>query len=133
MPARGVFGVVDGVHLFDLTLGIVVDDDLQRTQHGHHARRALVQVFADEVFEHGQFDDAVGLRDADGGAEIADRFRRVAAAADAGERGHARIVPAAHVAFLHQLQQLALAQQRVGQVEAVEFDLLRRDRCRAAR
>ena len=43
------------------------------------------------------------------------------------QRGHARIVPAAHAAFLHQLQQLALAQQRVRQVEAVEFDLLRRE------
>ena len=48
-----------------------------------------------------------------------------AAAPDAGQRGHARIVPAAHVAVLHQFEQLALAHHRVGQVEAVEFDLLR--------
>ncbi len=41
------------------------------------------------------------------------------------KRGHARIVPAAHDAVLHQRQQLALAQQRVGEVEAVELDLLR--------
>ena len=71
--------------------------------------------------------DAVGLRDSDRRAEIADRFRRVAAAAQAAERRHARIVPAADTALLHQLQQLALAHQRVGQVEAVEFDLLRRE------
>ena len=77
--------------------------------------------------------DAVGLRHADRAAEIAHRFGRVAAAAHAAERGHARIVPAAHAAFLHQLQQLALAQQRVGEVEAVELDLLRMERCPAAR
>ena len=59
-------------------------------------------------------------------AEGADRFRREAAAADAGEGRHARIVPAVDVLFLHELQQLALAEQRVGEVEAVEFDLLRR-------
>ena len=49
----------------------------------------------------------------------------IAAPPDAGERGHARIVPAADVAFLHQREQLALAEQGVGEVEAVELDLLR--------
>ena len=51
---------------------------------------------------------------------------RVAAAANAGDGRHAGIVPAAHASLLHQLQQLALAEQGVGQVEAVELDLLRR-------
>ncbi len=68
---------------------------------------------------------AVGLTDADVGAEVADRFRRVAAAAHAAERGHARIVPAAHVAVLDQSEQLALAHHGVGEVEAIELDLLR--------
>ena len=49
----------------------------------------------------------------------------IAAAAHAGERRHARIVPAVDAALLHQLQQLALAHQRVGDVEAIEFNLLR--------
>ncbi len=69
--------------------------------------------------------DAVGARGSDGGAEGADGLGRKAAAADAGERGHARIVPAADALFLHELQQLALAEQGVGEVEAVEFNLLR--------
>ena len=125
VPAAAIFGIVDGLHLFDLAFGVVIDDDLERAQHGHHARGALVEVFADEVFEAAEFDDAVGFGDADGGAEVAHRFGRVAAAADAGERGHARIVPAAHVAFLHEGEQFALAEQGVGEVEAVEFDLLR--------
>src|SRR5205823_209588 len=69
----------------------------------------------------------VGLRDADGRAEVANRLRSVAAAANAGQSWHARIVPPADVLFLYQLQQLAFAQQRVGQVQAVEFDLLSRE------
>ncbi len=40
-------------------------------------------------------------------------------------RWHARIVPSVDAFFLHQLQQLALAQQGVGEVQAVELDLLR--------
>ena len=66
-------------------------------------------------------------RDADGWREDADGFRGEAAAADAGERGHARIVPSGDAVFLDQLEQLALAEQGVGEVEAVEFDLLRRE------
>ncbi|KAG1437673.1 hypothetical protein G6F57_020151 [Rhizopus arrhizus] len=38
---------------------------------------------------------------------------------------HARIVPAVHVAFLHQLQQLALAGDDVAHVQAGEFILVR--------
>ena len=68
----GVFGIVDGLHLLDLALGIVVDHHAQRPQHGHHARRALVQVFAHVVFQQPEFDDAVGFRYADGAAEVAD-------------------------------------------------------------
>ena len=58
-------------------------------------------------------------------AEVADRLGRVAAPPDSGEGRHAGIVPAAHVALLHQREQLALAHHRVGEVEPVELDLLR--------
>ena len=49
----------------------------------------------------------------------------VAAAAHADERGHARIVPAADVLLLHQLEQLALAHHRVAEIEPRELDLAR--------
>ena len=61
-----------------------------------------------------------------GGAEGADGFWRKPAPANAGKSRHARIVPAVDTLLLHQLQQLALAKQRVGDVEPVEFNLLRR-------
>ncbi len=50
---------------------------------------------------------------------------RVAAAAQAGERGHARVVPAGHVPALDEVLELALGQREVRQVEARELGLLR--------
>ncbi len=47
----GIFGIIHRFHLVDLIVGIVVDHDAQRAQHGHDARGALVQILADEVFE----------------------------------------------------------------------------------
>src|SRR3984957_12105161 len=77
------------------------------------------------MLEHCQLDGSVGLRDSDGAAEIPHRLGRVAASSNAAEGWHARIVPSAYPAFLHQLQQLALAQQSVGKVQAVELNLPR--------
>ena len=125
VPADAIFRVVDDVDLLDLPLRVVRDDDLQRTQHGHHARRAAVQILADAVLELRHVDDVFLLRDADARAEVADRLRRVAAAPQAADRRHPRIVPARHVALLHELQQLALAHHRVVQVQPRELDLLR--------
>ena len=49
----------------------------------------------------------------------------VAAAARADQRRQARIIPAVDMFFVDQLDQLALGQHDVGQVQAREFDLLR--------
>ena len=57
--------------------------------------------------------------------EVADGLGRVAAAPHAREGGHARVVPAAHVPLLHEPQQLALAHDGVGDVEAGELALAR--------
>ena len=53
------------------------------------------------------------------------RFRRVAAAAHAHQGRHARVVPAVDDVLFHQLAQLALAGDDVGQVQAREFELVR--------
>ena len=98
---------------------------LRGSQHGHGAGSAFVEVLALEVLEHLDVGGAVGARGSDGGAEVADRLGGKAAAADAADGWHARIVPSVDALFLHQLQQLALAEQGVGEVEAVELDLLR--------
>ncbi len=67
----------------------------------------------------------VMLGDADGLAELADGGRRVAATAHTRDRWHARIVPAGDALLLHELEQVALRHDGVGQVEAGELDLLR--------
>ena len=77
------------------------------------------------VFEHAVVDPAVGLGHADPLGEAAEAFGRVAAAARADEGGQARIVPAVDVLFFDQLDQLALGEHDVGEVEARELDLLR--------
>ncbi len=84
-----------------------------------------VEEIADLELQQRDVGGAVELGDADAFAEIADGRGRVAAAAQAGDRRQARIVPAADVAFLDELQQLALAHHRVGEVEPREFDLAR--------
>ena len=86
-----------------------------------HCREHL----ANAVLEHAHFDQLVLLGHAAAFHEIAQRGRRIAAAAHAGNGRHARVVPAAHVAVVHQLEQLALAEQCVVELQSRELDLLR--------
>ena len=111
---------------------IIVDHDPERPQHAHHARRPPVQIGSQTMFEQGNVHRAIDLRDADGGAEITEGLGGVAAAAQAGNRRHPRIVPAANQPVLDQLQQEPLAHHRVGQIEPGELDLLRGENAQLA-
>src|SRR6185503_1298959 len=86
----------------------------------------LVQVFANEVLERRELHCVVGLGNAEASAKVSQRFWRITAPSQARQRRHARVLPAAHPAFLHKSQQLALAQQRVSQIQPVELELPRR-------
>ncbi len=77
------------------------------------------------ILEARQLDGGGGLGHADGGSEVTDAFRRIAAPAQAGDGGHARIVPTAHPTVLDEPEQEALGQHRPGQVEAGELVLVR--------
>ena len=105
---RRILRVVDRLQLFTLSFGIVLDDELQRTQHGHAARRALVQHVAHRRLEHADIDEAVGARDTDAADKFADRLGWHPATAQAGEGRHARIVPARDVPLLHEARQKPL-------------------------
>src|SRR5206468_8073896 len=120
-PGRRILRVVDDVDLLDLSFRIVGEDDLDRMQDGHHARRALVQILADAVLELRNVDDVLLLGNADTRTEVADRFWRITAAAQAADRRHARVVPARDKPLLHELQQLPLAHP--GAVEAQAREL----------
>ena len=91
-----------------LALGIVRDDELHRMQHAHRALSLLVEVLAQAVLEEAVFDHARALGNADAVAEVADGRGREAAAAQAAQRRHTRIVPAGDDALLHKLAELAL-------------------------
>ena len=87
--------------------------------------RARVQVVAHAVLEHAHVDPRIGLRHADALGEQPESLRREAATARADERRHARIVPAVDVSVLDELEQLALRQHDVREVEPRELVLLR--------
>ena len=76
------------------------------------------------MFEEGYFDDVLPLGHTDQVTEAADGLGGVAAASEAGEGGHAGVVPAADVALVDQLGELALAHHSVAQVEPGELYLL---------
>ena len=59
--------------------------------------------------------------DADVLAEGADCGCRIPAPAHAGDGRHAGVIPAGNIFFIHQLQQLALAHDRIAQVQTGEL------------
>ena len=63
---------------------------------------------------------------ADRVGEVANPLRRHAAPPHAGERRHAWIIPAAHMAVVDETQQLSLAQHGELELESGELDLRRR-------
>ncbi len=63
------------------------------------------------------------LGDADPRAECPDGPGRVTPPSHARHRGHAGVVPSDDIAFFHQIDELALAEDRVAHIEAGKFDL----------
>src|SRR6202008_1317548 len=122
--------VVDGLQLFDVVLGKILDHEVERPQDPHATLGHLVETVAYRVIEHGEIDDAVGLGHADAPNEVADRLRRHAATAQAGEGRHARIVPATHDSAPYKIRQVALGKDGVADIETGKFGLAwaRRDR-----
>ena len=116
-------GIVLDLEGLAAPLGIVGDGQLHRMQDSHRALRCAVQIVPEAALQFGKFNDVRALRDADHLAEIADGLCGVAAAAEAAERGHAGIVPAAHVPLFDQLAELSLAHHGVVDAEPRKFDL----------
>ncbi|OPY05647.1 MAG: hypothetical protein A4E61_00222 [Syntrophorhabdus sp. PtaB.Bin184] len=57
--------MVGTFHLLNLSLGVVVDDDLEGLEDGHGAWSRLIQIFTDTVFQKGYVDEIILLGDAD--------------------------------------------------------------------
>ena len=91
-------------------------------------RRVAVWLsLADAPLEERRITLALDLRDANAVAELANRARRVAAAAHAAHRRHAGIVPAVDDLLVHHLEEKPLRHHRVRQIEARKLALLRAD------
>ena len=100
--------------------------DLNGVQYRHRPGRGVAQRLTHAVLEQRAVHGGVRLGDAHPGQEVRDGLRRVAAAAHGGQRGHPGIVPAGHLALLHEATQVALGHDGAGQVEPRELDLARR-------
>ena len=92
-------------------------------QHRHPPLRGAVQFVADEPLEQFDLVSAVGLRDTNELAEVADGCGRVSAAAKCAQGGQARVVPAVDDAIVDQLAQLAFGGDCVRQFQPGEFGL----------
>lgn len=96
---------------------------LDGVEHGHATVGFELQVFAQAAFQGAVVDPAVGFGHANAFGKHLQRFGRVATAAQAHDGGHAGVVPAADLVVVHQLGELALAGDDVGEVQARKFVL----------
>ena len=101
--------VVGRVNGFAFAFRVIFNDQFQRPQHRHRARRARLQILARAVFQQAHVGDVVLARNPGQFHELANRGRRKPAPPQPRQRRHARIVPAGDIAALHQLRQHALA------------------------
>ena len=96
----------------------VVDDQLERVEHGDPSLGGVVEHVAHAFLEHGILNQRVCLGYADSIREQAESFRGISPPAPAGQGRQAGVVPAADMPFVDELDQLALGQHDVAQIQA---------------
>ncbi len=99
-----IFRVVHRIHHLHFSFREIGDDYFHRIDNAHHAVGALVQIFAHAKFQQRKVNHIVALRHAYLFGKQAYAFRRIAAAAQSANGGHARVVPAVHIIVFHQFQ-----------------------------
>ena len=124
-PELRLLRMVGGMADLGLVRLEVVDHQPDRVKHRDAALGLRVQILAHAILEHAEINPRVGARHADPFGKQPKPGRRVAAPAGADQGGHAWVIPARNVAFIDQLDQLALGQHHIGEIESGEFDLLR--------
>jgi hypothetical protein len=102
----------------------LVDDDLQRVEDAM-SRRLAIEVLAHAVLEQRDLTTFTRLATPMRSQNARTASGVIAATPHAAQRRHARVVPAGDVLLLDHAAQLALAHDRVAQVEPGELDLLR--------
>ena len=76
------------------------------------------------MFEQADIHQRICLGNARALDKIQNGSRRVATAAQGAQGGHARVIPALHMAFEHKLAQVTFAHYRMGDIQACKFALL---------
>ena len=119
-------GIILHFDRFRLPFRVIVDDDLQRAENRHCARRIRIEPVTHTGLEQAVIHDAVSFGDTDAFTEIADGGSGIAATAHAAQRGHTGVIPAADEAVFYERKALALAGDAVIEIEPCKFDLARR-------
>jgi len=108
---------------FGLTLGIVGDGQFHGLQNRHDTLCGFVQVFTQAEVQEGQGNGVGALGNTHTLAEIPDGSGGKATAAQTAQGGHTGIIPAIHIALLHQCSQVTLGQHGVVDAQTGELDL----------
>ncbi|MNS11093.1 hypothetical protein D3C72_426250 [compost metagenome] len=114
--------------LLAFALRVVFDNQFNRIDNCHSARRVFVQIFANAGFQRRHLNGVVLLGHADTFDELANRGRRVAATTQTGDGRHTRVIPAFNVLVGHQQVQLTLGHHGVFQIQTRELVLTRMHR-----
>ena len=119
-----ILGIVDRIEFFGFSFGIICQHDFDGPEHGEPPCGYAIKFVAHGMFQQRHIGHARILRDADVVGERAQHAGRHTTPAQAGNRDHARVVPPAHQFFIDELDQFALADDRVGQIEPRKFILM---------
>ena len=112
------------IHLYGI-FSHVGDDEFHGVDHRTHTQCTQVEVVAYGTLEERHLIQGVELRIANLVDERQYALGAVATTAESADGRHARVVPSLHHSFLHQYEQVALAEQYVCEVEFVELYLSR--------
>ena len=120
-----ILGIVDGGKLLSLTFGVVRDDDLHGVEDSADTDGATVEVLANSTLQERHL-----VKGIEGGVaylldETTDAFGTIPATTEAANGRHAWVVPSTHQTLLDESQQIALAHERVAEVQLVELRLAR--------
>mmetsp|Transcript_44030 Transcript_44030/g.60128 ORF Transcript_44030/g.60128 Transcript_44030/m.60128 type:complete len:426 (-) Transcript_44030:273-1550(-) len=107
-------------HLKRLPHGLVVrirQHHLDWLKHSHHPARGRVDLLSEDLLKEAVLDQVLVPRNSDGVTELVQGACRVAPAPEPFDSRHARIIPPVKELGLDQLQQLALGQEHVLDIE----------------
>ena len=104
---------------------VVVQDKTDGVEDGANTRCLFLEVLADSMLEQSYVNHALYLGVTDLVDESADSGRSISASAQPADCRHARVVPTANQSLLDQLEHLALGHHGVGDIQAVELELMR--------